>query len=229
MVEELIALRKKEKAGNSFSAAIEAARGLVTARCDHEKRTSAVQCIQGVIGESNLEHFFVATMDGDIRKMFQEVPGVPIIYGHKNALFLEKISTSQRQHANEMAEARLSAAGTGSTLLGKRRTGDLEADDSPDTHDALEDQVFAPKSTAKSDSARFKRNRPKGPNPLSCKKKKSQGKPSSASKPEHKDGDNAGKKRTRDTGDDANGSVKKSRKRKRSRKSKSAKPGDTDG
>lgn len=243
-VEELIGLRKQlgpscsESIKKRCSESIEAARSLVIARCDHEKKTSAEQCIEEVIGDNNSEHFFVATQDPIIREKFQEVPGVPVVYGHKNALFLEQISKSQREHANKMAKAHLHAVGTDSTLLGKRRMRDSEAD-APDTHDVLEDQNLAPKSLTKSDSARntiglvdkarFKRNKAKGPNPLSCKKKKNKGNPLSASKVEHKDDDNAGKKRTRDSVYDENASRKTNRKRKRSRKSKSANPGETDG
>lgn len=105
-----------------------------------------------------------------------QVPGVPVVYGHKNALFLEQISKSQREHANKMAKAHLRAAGTDSTLLGKRRTRDSEAE-GPDTHDILEDQNLAPKSLTKSDSARntsglvdktrFKRNKAKVRIPMS--------------------------------------------------------------
>lgn len=34
---------------------------------------AADACIAEVIGETNPEHFFVATQDGDLRKKFQEV------------------------------------------------------------------------------------------------------------------------------------------------------------
>lgn len=46
----------------------------VWGRCDHEeKRVSAAQCVESIIGGSNTEHFFVATQDAEIRKMFREV------------------------------------------------------------------------------------------------------------------------------------------------------------
>ena len=42
-------------------------------RCDHENRVSAEKCVESIIGGINMEHFFVATQDADIRKKFREV------------------------------------------------------------------------------------------------------------------------------------------------------------
>ncbi|GFY85151.1 hypothetical protein Acr_03g0019250 [Actinidia rufa] len=56
----------------SYSESLKAASSLITARCDHEKRKSAVACITEIIGAGNPEHFFVATQDADLRKKFQE-------------------------------------------------------------------------------------------------------------------------------------------------------------
>ncbi|XP_075477732.1 uncharacterized protein LOC142518803 isoform X1 [Primulina tabacum] len=84
--------------GESVSDSVNAGRNLITARlaygyanvsltfnkrvsrCDHEKRKTAAQCITEVIGEKNSEKFFVATQDAELRKKFQEIPGVPIVY-----------------------------------------------------------------------------------------------------------------------------------------------------
>ncbi|KAG6761866.1 hypothetical protein POTOM_035105 [Populus tomentosa] len=66
------------------------------ARCDHEQMKSAEGCIAEIIGEYNPEHF-LGTQDTDMRKKFQEVPGVPLIFGLRNALFLEPPSAFQQQ------------------------------------------------------------------------------------------------------------------------------------
>ncbi|KAG0497779.1 hypothetical protein HPP92_002470 [Vanilla planifolia] len=60
--------------GESHIEAVEAANQLLMARCDHEKRVSAETCLHSIIGESNSEHFFLATEDCEIRKKFQEAP-----------------------------------------------------------------------------------------------------------------------------------------------------------
>ncbi|KAJ6670145.1 hypothetical protein OIU85_014249, partial [Salix viminalis] len=45
---------------------------LMSARCDHEQMKNAEGCIVEIIGEKNLDHFFVGTQDTDMRKKFQE-------------------------------------------------------------------------------------------------------------------------------------------------------------
>nr|XP_027107140.1 rRNA-processing protein UTP23 homolog [Coffea arabica] len=59
--------------GNSYAESLNAARNLLTARCDHEKQKSAISCITNIIGENNSEHFFVATQDAELQKKFQKV------------------------------------------------------------------------------------------------------------------------------------------------------------
>ncbi|KAJ6324263.1 hypothetical protein OIU76_011548 [Salix suchowensis] len=44
---------------------------LFTTRCDHEQIKNAEGCIVEIIGETNLDHFFVGTQDTDMRKNFQ--------------------------------------------------------------------------------------------------------------------------------------------------------------
>ncbi|RWW84809.1 hypothetical protein BHE74_00006565, partial [Ensete ventricosum] len=79
----------------------------VLTSCDHEKRIGARECVESVIGATNSEHFFVATQDADMRKKFREVPGVPVIYGLRNSLFIEQPSTQQREYARSTEEKRL--------------------------------------------------------------------------------------------------------------------------
>ncbi|KAF5961829.1 hypothetical protein HYC85_003038 [Camellia sinensis] len=99
-------LAELKSLGESYSESLKAARNLFTARCDHEKRKSAVACIVEIIGEDNPEHFFVATQDADLRKNLQEVPGVPVIFGLRNALMLEPPSAFQHQFAKSTEEER---------------------------------------------------------------------------------------------------------------------------
>ncbi|KAB5548516.1 hypothetical protein DKX38_011922 [Salix brachista] len=42
------------------------------ARCGHQQMKNAEACIVEIIGENNLDHFFVGTQDTDMRKKFQE-------------------------------------------------------------------------------------------------------------------------------------------------------------
>ncbi|KAL0334749.1 UNVERIFIED_CONTAM: rRNA-processing protein UTP23 [Sesamum radiatum] len=203
--------------GDSYSDSLNAARNLIAARCDHEKRKSAVACIMDVIGEKNPEHFFVATQDAELRKKFQEIPGVPVIYGLRNALFLERPSTFQHEFAKTAEEERSHMTDLEYKMLKvkKKRVSTEEARDSSDANEENEENIFETqdiKSKVKrnkidtKDKVQFKRKKAKGPNPLSCKKKKSEGNTNAAS---------------REGGNVDNNTRSRSRKRKRSRKSKS--------
>ncbi|KAF9676339.1 hypothetical protein SADUNF_Sadunf09G0128400 [Salix dunnii] len=79
---------------------------LFTTRCNHEQIKSTGGCIVEIIGEQNPDHFFVGTQDTDMRKnlasavfnlpaiILEQVPGAPLIFGLRNALFLEPPSAS---------------------------------------------------------------------------------------------------------------------------------------
>ncbi|KAH6798827.1 hypothetical protein C2S51_035311 [Perilla frutescens var. frutescens] len=209
--------------GSSYSDSVNAASSLMTARCDHEKRKSAVACITEVIGEKNTEHFFVATQDAELRKKFQEIPGVPLIYALRNALFLERPSAVQQEFAKAAEEERSHMTELEFKMLKskKKRVANGEARDSSETD---EDHILEIQDSRtnvnrsrvdKMDKAQFKRNKAKGPNPLSCKKKKKQGNTDTGSE----------KKRSQirlQEGDGDNSTRNRNRKRKRSKKSKSS-------
>ena len=55
-------------------------------RCEHEKPKAADACVAEVIGETNSEHFFVASQDGDLRKKFKEV-SKPLLFTYIFPLF----------------------------------------------------------------------------------------------------------------------------------------------
>ncbi|KAL5576551.1 hypothetical protein UlMin_018250 [Ulmus minor] len=210
--------------GQSHSHALEAAQNLVTARCPHEmKRAAADACIAEVIGENNPEHFFVATQDNDLRKKFQELPGVPVIFALRNALLLDSPSSFQRQFVKNLEEERSHMTVFEHNVLKKKAksavTSDDENDDSPEekegsedlktTLEALKEMCNRKKGLGVKDKAQFKRKRAKGPNPLSCKKKKN---------PENT---NPAPMKPRENGTDDT-LRSKTRKRKRSRGSKKA-------
>ncbi|KAH6755388.1 hypothetical protein C2S53_013840 [Perilla frutescens var. hirtella] len=209
--------------GSSYSDSVNAASSLMTARCDHEKRKSAVACITEVIGEKNTEHFFVATQDAELRKKFQEIPGVPLIYALRNALFLERPSAVQQEFAKAAEEERSHMTELEFKMLKskKKRIANGEARDSSETDEVHILEIQDSRTNVnrcrvdKMDKAQFKRNKAKGPNPLSCKKKKKQGNTDTGSE----------KKRSQirlQEGDGDNSTRNRNRKRKRSKKSKSS-------
>nr|GMC81098.1 rRNA-processing protein UTP23 homolog isoform X1 [Ipomoea batatas] len=155
-------------------------------RCGHEKRRNTIDCITEVIGENNPEHFFVATQDADLRKMLQQIPGVPVIYALRNALFLERPSTLQQQFAKAAEEARSHMTDKEYKELSVMRKRKLSDEGDVDTSNASgEDEghgleVQNMKTSLKrkrntsdfKDKVQLKRKKAKNPNPLSVKKKK---------------------------------------------------------
>ncbi|KAK9932322.1 hypothetical protein M0R45_019565 [Rubus argutus] len=207
--------------GPSHSESLEAATSLITARCDHEKALSADDCIMDVIGKNNSEHFFVATQQADLRKRILKIPGVPVVYSLRTALLLEAPSAAQRQFVKTSEEQRLHMTDLEYKMLEKRAKNMLEKDSSDEDvgcgDQNLQVQAVEKKRTARKelgvkDKVQFKRKKAKGPNPLSCKPKKSLKRPDLYSGKERKDED---------------ASVRSTNKRKRSRKGK--RPVEADG
>ncbi|KAM0957465.1 hypothetical protein ACFX2A_026121 [Malus domestica] len=170
--------------GPSYSQSLEAANSLIIARCDHESPASAEDCILDVVGQSNSEHFFVATQHVDLRQKLLKIPGVPAIYALRTALLLESPSDAQCQFVKSSEEQRLHMTELEYKMLKKKRNilNFHEKDDPSGEEDGSGDQNMEAQVVAKRDTARkglgvkdkvqFKRKRAKGPNPLSCKKKK---------------------------------------------------------
>ncbi|CAL0318431.1 unnamed protein product [Lupinus luteus] len=213
-------LAELKQLGRSYSEALEAAQQLIIARCEHEKCAKADACIMELIGQNNSEHFFVASQDTELRKKLQEIPGVPLIFGLRNALFLEPPSAFQRQHAKASEEGRSQMTKKEYQIFKNRVMNRLAGEEDENAvAEAIEheDSGYQPinlQSENRSitgrnqmgikDKPQFKRKRAKGPNPLSCKKKKSgENKNNGHLKQEVKEGD---------------GTVKRSRKRKRTHK-----------
>ncbi|XP_052184100.1 uncharacterized protein LOC127796076 [Diospyros lotus] len=173
--------------GEGYTESLKAARNLFTARCDHEKRKSAVACITEIIGEDNAEHFFVATQDADLQKKFQMVPGVPVIFGLRNALLLKPPSSYQREFVKSTEEKRSHMSELEYKMLRTKKKVKLaveEVQESSDVNERKVDQALENQETIMSknggkrtevDRIQFKRKKAKGPNPLSCMKKKNHG------------------------------------------------------
>ncbi|KAG9136372.1 hypothetical protein Leryth_020172 [Lithospermum erythrorhizon] len=149
--------------GKSYTDSYNAAQILSTARCDHEQRKSAVNCLTEVIGEKNDEHFYVATQDAELRRKFHEIPGVPLIYALRNSLFMEKPSTMQHHIA--------------ATAEGESISSDANAISEDDRVNSIAKR----RGLEVKDTVQFKKKKAKGPNPLSCLPKKMHAKKDNAS------------------------------------------------
>ncbi|XP_058097749.1 uncharacterized protein LOC131242850 isoform X2 [Magnolia sinica] len=168
--------------GDSHSDSVKTACTLLTARCDHERRRkSAASCIESVIGGNNSEHFFVATQDTDLRMKLKEIPGVPVIYGLKNSLFLEPPSDRQRQFVTSTEEERLHISEPEYNML-KKRVGIQVTTESSDSGESFENETVIKQAVTKTnntgrmlgvaDTCKFKRKKAKDGEVSSASKRK---------------------------------------------------------
>ncbi|XP_068302721.1 rRNA-processing protein utp23-like [Pyrus communis] len=142
--------------GPSYSQSLEAANSLIIARCDHESPASAEDCILDVVGQSNSEHFFVATQHVDLRQKLLKIRGVPAIYALRTALLLESPSDAQRQFVKSSEEQRLHMTELEYKMLKKKKNilNSHEKDDPSGEEDGSGDQNMEAQVVAKGDTAR---------------------------------------------------------------------------
>ncbi|KAM2660944.1 hypothetical protein EV2_023308 [Malus domestica] len=106
---------------HSYSQSLETANSLITARCDHERHVSAEDYLLDVVGQSNSEHFFVATQHVDLRRKLLKMPDVHVIYALNTALLLESPSDDQHQFVKTSEEQRLHMTDLEYKLLKKQK------------------------------------------------------------------------------------------------------------
>ncbi|KAJ9530030.1 hypothetical protein QJQ45_023316 [Haematococcus lacustris] len=132
--------------------ALAAARGFNLHKCEHGRgECSAAACIQEQIGDSNPSRWWVATQDRAVRAALALVPGCPLIFATVNGIHLEEPQGLSLTTAHQESEA----------------------------HQALPAHERCSQALQDLDSLRrrpatksiFRRNKAKGPNPLSVRKK----------------------------------------------------------
>ncbi|XP_047333199.1 rRNA-processing protein UTP23-like [Impatiens glandulifera] len=103
-----------------------------------------------------------------------KVPGVPVVFGLRNALLLETPSVSQRQFVKFTEEDRSHMSELEFKMLKKIEKGMDEDENEPQNVETamLSNVKGGGKGIEEKDKAQFKRKKPKGPNPLSCKKRR---------------------------------------------------------
>eukprot|EP00249_Psilotum_nudum_P032054 c47180_g1_i1 orf=255-1100(+) len=172
-----------KKLGESFSATVLAARRLNAAWCNHDPLKSASDCLRAIVGDGNSDHFFVATQDADLRKRLRQIPGVAVVLAQNNFLILEPPSEKQQAFANTNEAERIHMKELEYKLIkaqeGKKKIQISLGAQNPSEDMETVDTIKLPatqhkhrKNLGTKDSPQFKRKRTKGPNPLSCKKKR---------------------------------------------------------
>ena len=153
-----------------------------------EPPATAAESIAAAVGHSNAEHFFVGTQDEKLRERLRkaraagraatplgclsrcparcpQVQGVPILFVHSTGVGLELPTEEQRHEAVRAREA-LQATRAHACGPVQENRGVVPA------HERHALQLEPGAATRVHTNVQFKRNKAKGPNPLSVKKKK---------------------------------------------------------
>ncbi|WBW75194.1 rRNA processing protein Utp23 [Schizosaccharomyces osmophilus] len=154
---------------------IQIAKSFERRRCGHiDEAKSPLECMQSCIGVNgkNKHRYVVATQNTQLRDFLRSVPGVPLIYMKRSVVVLEPASraTILEKHAKESSQMGLSKEEK-QILSGKRPLSESEGEETgkKDGNEASENAEEQPKKK--------KRKGPKGPNPLSVRKKNSSSQP----------------------------------------------------
>ncbi|KAJ2928886.1 hypothetical protein H1R20_g8311, partial [Candolleomyces eurysporus] len=131
--------------GNPAQPAVDIAKMFERRKCNHREAIPGDDCLADVIGDSNKHRYVISTQSSTLRTKLRSIPAVPIIHINRSVLVLEPPSDSTLRK-KALAEQKLLGASTSDAAL-------IEAS-----------QPEAPK--------KVKKKGPKGPNPLSVRKKK---------------------------------------------------------
>lgn len=132
--------------GKAQQPAVDLAKTFERRKCNHKEVIPGNDCLASVIGDTNKHRYVVSTQSQPLRVKLRSIPGVPILHINRSVMILEPPSDTTLR-AKHFAEQQSLAPST--SEIGKLKAA-------------------APVS----EPAKKKKKGPKGPNPLSIKKKK---------------------------------------------------------
>uniref|UniRef100_A0A915IMA9 rRNA-processing protein UTP23 homolog n=1 Tax=Romanomermis culicivorax TaxID=13658 RepID=A0A915IMA9_ROMCU len=145
-------VRELQSLGAPLKGALSIAREYKSLKCKHPRLLTASQCLHNLAKKDKQEKYFFATQDQILTENLHRIPGKPLLFIKYNAILLEKPTEMSEATKNEQSEAKLNFEG-----VQKENLQNLLK-----KNDLLNDKTEIKK----------KRRKIKGPNPLSCKKKK---------------------------------------------------------
>ncbi|KAI0932297.1 hypothetical protein AcW2_000968 [Taiwanofungus camphoratus] len=130
--------------GKAQQAAVDLAKTFERRKCNHREAISGDDCLASVVGETNKHRYVIATQSPELRSKLRTIPAVPVVHINRSVMILEPPSKPTLD-AKELAE---------------------EEALKPSAPEKASLPAAAPADPPK------KKKGPKGPNPLSVKKKK---------------------------------------------------------
>ncbi|KDR85169.1 hypothetical protein GALMADRAFT_83644 [Galerina marginata CBS 339.88] len=130
--------------GKTQQPAVDLAKNFERRKCNHREAIPGDECLESVVGDKNKHRYVIATQSHPLRVKLRSIPATPIVHINRSVMVLEPPSDITLRAKLLTEEQSLHATGQDLSLV---------------DHPASEER---PK----------KRKGPKGPNPLSVKKKK---------------------------------------------------------
>ncbi|EMD41802.1 hypothetical protein CERSUDRAFT_102193 [Gelatoporia subvermispora B] len=163
--------------GKAQQPAVDLAKTFERRKCNHREAIPGDDCLVSVIGETNKHRYAVATQSQELRSKLRIVPAVPVVHVNRAVMILEPPSDATLRAKQAMEEKTLLPSAPEMVKLASTSTAPPE------------------------EPPRKKKKGPKGPNPLSVKRKKP--KADQPAPPQRKDEDQgkAGNKRKWDDGE----------------------------
>ncbi|KAI0704886.1 Fcf1-domain-containing protein [Cytidiella melzeri] len=132
--------------GRSEQPAVDLAKTFERRKCNHKEAIPGDECLTSVIGEANKHRYVLASQSQSLRSSMRNIPAVPIVHVNRSVMILEPPSDATIRTKNSTEQKALMPSA--SELAHIASTSQVE--------------TAAPKK---------KRKGPKGPNPLSVKKR----------------------------------------------------------
>ncbi|KAJ6574811.1 Fcf1-domain-containing protein [Mycena capillaripes] len=132
--------------GKTQQPAVDLAKTFERRKCNHREPIPGDECLASVVGETNKHRYVVATQSQPLRVKLRSIPAVPIVHVNRSVMVLEPPSDATIRSKQYTEEQALHPTGS-------------------------EQQILAGPSSS-TEPPRKKKKGPKGPNPLSVKKKK---------------------------------------------------------
>uniref|UniRef100_H2YJH8 rRNA-processing protein UTP23 homolog n=1 Tax=Ciona savignyi TaxID=51511 RepID=H2YJH8_CIOSA len=122
--------------------------------CSHRATpVPAAECLKSLFEDKNSGRYFIATQDMALTKLARTIPGVPVLYVFQSHIVLDKPSKATEKHINHISKEK-----SVTSKVEKKSIKELKKDAN----------IIHGERTVKPGRKR----KAKGPNPLSCKKKK---------------------------------------------------------
>ncbi|TCD63997.1 hypothetical protein EIP91_004699 [Steccherinum ochraceum] len=132
--------------GKSEQPAVDLAKTFERRKCNHREAIPGDECLSDVVGATNKHRYVIATQSTDLRDKLREIPAVPVVHLNRSVMILEPPSNA--------------------TLKAKESTEEKSM------HASTSENALVASTSQSSEPPRKKHKGPKGPNPLSVKKKK---------------------------------------------------------